>query len=168
MKFGTTSVFGVAWKYVPRPASSNVSSERSIYDSINFSRFHRPYRRRMAADSGGNPRIVDTSLICWLCSRSISSGLKTLNSTSYGFRGVAMISLSLENPPSKSSPKSSPKLSSSLPWVPRKSSALEATLIKSSSDSMLVEAGVTRLSSFFRSETENPPEVPDSESVPSS
>lgn len=83
-----------------------------------------------------------------------------------------MISLSLENPPSKSSPKSSrrralvpshgrhvqghrgegdrpSRLSSSLSWVSRKSSLLEPTLMKSSSDSILVEAGVTKSGTFF-------------------
>ena len=108
MKLDTTSVLAVPSKFVPRPASSKVASGCSMYPSINFSCFHRPNRNRMAADSGGRPRIAETSLICTSCSRSISEGSNTLKSTSYGFRFCLIRSLSSENPVSMS-PKSIPQ-----------------------------------------------------------
>lgn len=184
MNPGITSVRAVPCELLPSPASSSVSSSCSMYPSINFSFFHRANRSRIAADSGGSPRIAETSLICTSCSWSISEGVKTLNLTSYGFRFCVRRSLSSEKPVSKSlksmlvakervrsailghhpfppilktrdhvdhdrvlffvSNAPSPKLSSSLPCVSRKSSGLDTSLIKSSSESMLpaVVAGV--------------------------
>lgn len=102
MKPGITSVRAVPCELLPSPASSSVSSSRSIYPSINFSFFHRANRSRIAADSGGNPRMAETSLICTNCSWSISEGVKTLNLTSYGLRFCVRRSLSSEKPVSKS------------------------------------------------------------------